>query len=152
MNSPGEIEPQWTVPLVWPSRRKPSAPAHTPAPVASRFVQGENAYQNGDWNAAAAMYRSALDVATKGMPDVPKGETFFKRLQWLNDHHRITPEIRAWGDTVRIEGNDALHGDDEFSEADTKPLRLFTEMFLRYVFELPGEVAAFRGGPDKPPA
>ena len=46
---------------------------------------------------------------------------------------------------VRIEGNNALYDPDDFEEDDAKPLRLFTEMFLRYVFELPGEVRAFRG-------
>lgn len=53
--------------------------------------------------------------------------------------------MKDWADHVRVEGNDALHDPEEFSEDDAKPLRLFTEMFLRYMFELPGEVAAFRG-------
>ena len=93
------------------------------------------------------MYRSALDIATKGMEDAPKGLTFFNRLGWLHDNHRITPDIKAWADHVRIEGNESLHDPDEFTEADAKPLRFFTEMFLRYVFELPGEVRAFREEP-----
>jgi len=76
--------------------------------------------------------------------------SFFERLKWLHDNHRITPDIRSWGDNVRIDGNDALHDADDFTEEDAKPLRLFTEMFLRYVFELPGEVAAFRAPPPEP--
>jgi hypothetical protein len=148
LNSPmgygGNIEPQWRVEEIWPSRRPTGAPPYTPRGTASRFVQGENAYVRGDWNAALAMYRSALDVATKAMDGVPSG-TFFDRLKWLHEQHRITPEIRGWGDHVRIEGNGALQDPDEFSEEDVKPLRLFTQMFLRYAFELPGEVRAFRG-------
>ncbi len=91
------------------------------------------------------MYRSALDIATKGLEGIPKNQTFFKRLEWLHQNHRITPEIRSWADHVRVEGNDALHDPEDFTEEDAKPLRLFAEMFLRYVFELPGEVRAFRG-------
>lgn len=90
------------------------------------------------------MYRSALDIGTKGLDGVPNGQTFFKRLEWLHDHHRITPDMRSWADHVRIEGNEALHDPEDFSEEDAKTLRLFTDMFLRYVFELPGEVSAFR--------
>lgn len=90
------------------------------------------------------MYRSALDIATKALPEVPPGQTFFNRLVWLHDNHRITPDMKTWADHVRVEGNEALHDPDEFAEIDAKPLRLFTEMFLRYVFELPGEVRAFR--------
>lgn len=94
------------------------------------------------------MYRSALDVGTKGLPDVPAKKNFFQRLEWLHQQHRITPEMRAWADHVRIEGNEALHDPEDFSEEDAKPLRLFTEMFLKYMFELPGEVAAFRREPE----
>ncbi|HEX7759836.1 MAG TPA: DUF4145 domain-containing protein [Caulobacteraceae bacterium] len=141
----GFIEPAWIVPYTWPSIEPVRAPQHTPLSVASRFVQGENSFRRGDWNAAVAMYRSALDIGTKGLPDVPKGQSFFQRLTWLHDNHRITPDIRSWADHVRVEGNEALHDPDEFAEEDAKPLRFFTEMFLRYVFELPGEVRAFRG-------
>lgn len=90
------------------------------------------------------MYRSALDIATKSLEGVPEKQTFYKRLIWLRDQGRITEEMKTWADQVRIEGNDALHDPEDFEESDAKPLRLFTEMFLRYVFELPGEVAAFK--------
>jgi hypothetical protein len=94
------------------------------------------------------MYRSALDITTKGMTGIPTG-TFFKRLEWLHQNHGITPDIKAWADHVRVEGNAALHDPEEFAENDAKSLRFFTEMFLRYVFELPGEVRAFRGEPEQ---
>jgi hypothetical protein len=113
--------------------------------VKKRFLEGEDAFNRGNWNSAVAMYRSALDIATKSMKDIPKNKNFYERLQWLHDENRITADIRAWADHVRIEGNNALHDPEDFVEDDAKPLRLFTEMFLRYVFELPGEVRAFRG-------
>lgn len=139
----GDIEPAFTVGNTWPSRTPSTAPPHTPTSVRNRFIEGENAYARHSWNAAVAMYRSALDIASKGMDGVPRG-TFYQRLQWLHENHRITPEIRSWADHVRVEGNEALHDPDDFEEEDARPLRLFTEMFLRYVFELPGEVQAFR--------
>lgn len=135
---------RWAVEHQWPKRTSVAAPEHVPLPVAKRFLEGEEAYSRHSWNAAVAMYRSALDIATKALPGVPAGQTFFKRLAWLHENHRITPDMKDWADHVRIEGNDALHDEDEYTEADAKPLRLFTEMFLKYVFELPGEVQAFR--------
>jgi hypothetical protein len=119
--------------------------------VAKRFLEGEVAFKRGNWNAAVAMYRSALDIATKDMKDVPKNKTFFERLQWLHDQNRITADIRSWADHVRIEGNNALHDPEDFREGDATPLRLFTEMFLRYVFELPGEVRLFSGRAEAEP-
>lgn len=139
----GNIEPQFHVPTIWPSRSEAVAPPHTPGSVKGRFLEGEDAFRRGRWNSAVAMYRSALDIATKGMNDVPAGK-FFDRLKWMAENHAITPEIRSWADHVRVEGNAALHDPEEFNEADAKSLRFFTEMFLRYVFELPGEVKSFR--------
>lgn len=144
------IEPNWEVRKFWPQRASSSAPPHTPPAVAKRFMEGEDAYTRHSWNAAVAMYRSALDIATKAMDGVPKGKTFYNRLIWLHENHRITPEMKSWADHVRVEGNEALHDPEDFLEGDAKPLRLFTEMFLRYVFELPGEVSAFSGDNDQP--
>ena len=138
------IEPSYAVSQVWPTMDEVAAPTHTPTSVAKRYLEGEEAFRRKSWNAAVAMYRSALDIATKAMPDVPAARNFYKRLEWLHENNRITPDMWSWADRVRIEGNDALHDPDDFTEEDAKPLRLFTEMFLKYVFELPGEVAAFR--------
>jgi Domain of unknown function (DUF4145) len=147
-NQPGNIEPVWAVSKIWPERAEVVPPPHTPAPVKARFLEGEDAFGRKRWNSAVAMYRSALDIATKGMQGVPSG-TFFQRLVWLSDNHGITPDIRAWADHVRVEGNAALHDPEEFAEGDAKSLRFFTEMFLRYVFELPGAVREFRGEPPQ---
>jgi hypothetical protein len=140
----GNIDGYFTISESWPSRPDPAAPPHTPKSVARRFLEGEDAFARGNWNSAVAMYRSALDIATKGMEGVPANATFFKRLVWLHDNHKITPDIRSWADHVRVDGNAALHDPEEFGEGDAKALRFFTEMFLRYVFELPGAVEEFR--------
>jgi len=76
--------------------------------------------------------------------DGVQGKDFFGRLKWLHDNQKITPDIKDWADHVRVEGNAALHDPEEFAEDDAKALRFFTEMFLRYVFELPGAVKEFR--------
>lgn len=144
----GDIEPTHEVAQVWPTRAPSSAPNHASPSVTRRYLEGEDAFRRGNWNSAVAMYRSALDIATKGMEGVPAGQTFFKRLEWMDQNHLITPDIRSWADHVRIEGNAALHDPDDFAQDDAKALRFFTEMFLRYVFELPGEVAKFRGEVD----
>ena len=141
----GNIEPLWAVKAIWPGRATSQAPPHTPNPVKARLLEGEDAFSRRKWNSAVAMYRSALDIATKGMQGVPPDSTFFKRLEWLHDNHGITPDIKDWANHVRVEGNAALHDPEEFAEGDAKALRFFTEMFLRYVFELPGAVREFRG-------
>ena len=134
---------------MWPQRTASIAPNHTPPSVAGRFLEGEAAYERHSWNAAVSMYRSALDIATKSLPGVPAKQSFYTRLKWLADNGRITAEMKTWADRVRLEGNEALHDPDDFTEEDARPLRLFTLSFLRYMFELPGEVAAYEA--ETPP-
>jgi hypothetical protein len=149
-NYNGNIEVDWHISDMWPRKVAPSAPPHTPVPVKKRFLEGEDAFKRGNWNSAVAMYRSALDIATKGISGVPQGKTFFERLKWLHENRAITPDMQSWADHVRVEGNAALHEPEEFAEDDAKALRFFTEMFLRYVFELPGAVREFRGEMEAP--
>lgn len=141
----GDLTDKWFVDEVWPTSPILEAPKHTPKNVARRFLEGEEAYRRQSWNAAVSMYRSALDIATKTMPKIPDKLSFYNRLIWLHDNHFITQQMKDWADHVRIEGNEALHDPDDFEEADVRPLRVFAETFLRYIYELPGEVAAFRG-------
>lgn len=140
----GDLDPHYYVVDSWPSPKQLAAPEHVPPSVSKRFIEGEDAFHRRNWNSAVAMYRSALDIATKAIDGVPAGLTFFKRLEWMFEHGRITRDIREWADQVRVDGNAALHEPEEFSEVDATSLRYFTEMFLRYVFELPGRVAEFR--------
>jgi len=140
----GGINSYFKIIRAWPEPHQLVAPEFTPQAVAKRYIEGEDAFARSRWNSAVAMYRSALDIATKGMEGVPAGKTFFKRLEWMFENNLITDNIREWADQVRVEGNDALHEPDEFDEQDAASLRYFTEMFLIYVFEMPGRVAEFR--------
>ena len=150
VNTQNDLTERFNVIEIWPKTEPLTAPDHTPGPTGKRFVEGEDAFARRNWNSAVAMYRSALDIATKAIAGVPPGLTFFKRLEWMFNNGKITKDIWEWADTVRVEGNDALHEPDEFTEGDATALRFFTEMFLRYVFELPGKVAGFRAEPATP--
>lgn len=141
---PYDVEQYYFVIRTWPNIQEIEAPRYTPPQVSRRFIEGENAFSRGDWNASVAMYRSALDISTKGLDGVPPKLSFYERLKWLHSENRITSEMRDWADHVRIEGNEALHDPEYFEEKDASPLRLFTETFLKYIYEMPGEVAAFR--------
>jgi hypothetical protein len=127
---------------VWPHREIQGAPIFTPEVPAKRFASAEFNFQNGQHNAAASMYRSCLDLATKALH--APGNTFNERLKWLREQGRVTADIKDWADHVRLDGNSALHDEEDISKEDATALRHFTTMFLRYVFEMPGLVAQFR--------
>lgn len=132
-----------------PSVTKPEAPQHTPQPIAKRYVEAEDSFRRQKWTSAVGMYRSTLDLATKDVATkllpAAAGMKLFARIEALATDNIITNAMKDWAHHVRGAGNDALHDDQEMSEEDAVQMRLFTETFLQYAYELPGEVAARKG-------
>lgn len=56
--------------------------------------------------------------------------------------------MRDWAEIIRLEGNTAAHGEEEFGESEftrenANQLSLFTELFLIYAFTLPARVKEY---------
>jgi Domain of unknown function (DUF4145) len=49
----------------------------------------------------------------------------------------VTPAMKGWAHHIRLDGNDAIHDDGEFSKEDAETLHVFARMFLTYAFSLP---------------
>lgn len=145
-DQPGLLEAIGVKVLEWHPDHPPlGAPAHTPDDVAQRFIEGESNFREGRMISASAMFRSVLDIATKKVcDDNERALDLFSRIQSLAARHVITATMQDWAHQIRKSGNDALHQEGVPTKADVEPLRLFTEMTLKYLFELPGEVTARR--------
>lgn len=125
---------------VFPERRPIEAPEHTPDHVARPFIQALDNLRRSNWDAAGAMCRKALDVATK---QIAAGQgvhaaVLKQRIDKLAAAHLIPPSLREWAHIIRDDGNDAAHDEDPFTESEASELVAFTELFLQYVFSLPG--------------
>lgn len=83
------------------------------------------------------MFRKSLDVTLKHVHPEGKG-TLQKRIDALPQELGITPAMKQWAHEIRDLGNDAAHEEEPFTEGEAKALHAFTEMFLTYVFTLPG--------------
>lgn len=127
-----------------PKQVKPTAPLHTPDFIGKRFLEAEDSFLRRKWTSAVGMYRSTLDLATKDIAtnSLPSavGLKLAARIEALAGQNIITKAMRDWGHQIRGAGNDALHDEKEMSEVDAVQMRLFTETFLQYAYELPGEV------------
>jgi hypothetical protein len=118
------------------------APDHTPGNVSRFYLQGmDNIARNFD--AAGTMFRKSLDAALKHLNPDGKG-SLAKRIDDLPVETGVTPAMKQWAHGIRQLGNDAAHEEDPFTAAEAKSLQAFTELFLTYVFTLPGMLAARR--------
>lgn len=134
----------WAVAAFWPEPQPTRIPEHLPNVVARAFRQGETNLAVADHQeAAATMFRRALDTALKiRFPDL-KGD-LKKKIGSLAENHIIPTDLAAWADEVRGIGNDGAHDLEGCTQEDAEAARDFVDAVLRYLFSLPGMIAARR--------
>lgn len=67
-----------------------------------------------------------------------EGKGFVDYVNFLNDNNYIPPNGKKWVDSIRQLGNEANHKIDFKSKEDAERILIFTEMLLRFIYELPG--------------
>lgn len=124
-------------------------PENLPADVAAAFTEGATCVAVGCHNAAAAMFRLALDLATTPLlPDAAEADPSRRvrrdlglRLQWLFENGRLPGDLRELSDCVREDGNDGAHRGDVEKE-DAEDLRDFSFELLGRLYSEPGRLLA----------
>lgn len=132
----------------FPKPQEPSAPDHLPENVKRFFLQGvENVARNQD--AAGAMFRKSLDVALKVKCPEATGR-LVDRINRAVELGTLTSELGEWAHQIRLEGNEATHGDDPYTPEQAAALHQFTMLVLLYLFTLPGMLVESRQTSSQP--
>lgn len=120
----------------WPNYSA-QTPDHTPENVARFYEQGMDNLQHARWDAAGAMFRKSLDVATKILAPQMRQETLYARIGKMVEDGQLTPSMGDWSHEIRLEGNGAVHDDEPETEQDARAAHKFAEALLTYSFTLP---------------
>lgn len=123
-----------------------SAPEHIPEDIERAFTEGAKSVAIGCYNAASAMFRLSLDLATKPLlpsatepdPKPSKRERYNlgPRIDWLVAHGKLPAAIGDLAHHVRLDGNDGAH-DGTLGEADANDLIDFTVVILERQYTEP---------------
>lgn len=132
----GDITREFAGVDAFPKRPPIDAPEYLPAPVQTAYLEAAHCLRDARWNAAAMMFRRAIELSVKSVAPEGKGD-LRTRIDALAAGYAITPAMQEWAHHIRLEGNAAAHDLDEFSDADAKSLQAFTELFVLYLFTLP---------------
>ena len=89
------------------------------------------------------MFRRVLDMATKRLA-TEKTDGLYNRIVHLKETRKITPELWGLADSIRLDGNEAVH-EENFDETKVAQLKEFTYLFLLYTFTLPKLVEMAKG-------
>ncbi|HEL7629284.1 TPA: DUF4145 domain-containing protein [Stenotrophomonas maltophilia] len=127
---------------IYPAPGRLEVPQHISPSVERAYIQGAHNAARGHADAAAAMYRKALDVATREIDPALAGKNLAPRIDALHKAGKLTDDLKEWAHLIRLDGNHGAHDDDELSEEEIAQLASFTELFLTYTFTLPAQVAA----------
>jgi hypothetical protein len=128
------------------------APDLVPAKLSAIFLEGTSSLVGQCFNAAGAMFRLCLDLATKallplqgseGEPTSRERRELASRLRWLFENKLLPEDLRELATAVREDGNDAAH-DGTLTEAEARDLLDFTTVLLERLYTQPGRVAAAR--------
>jgi len=107
------------------------------------------------------MFRKVLDASTKSItpkPDsgeqpAPSNWKTYKdlrlRLDWLFDHHLLSPALQDLSSCIHEDGNDAAHDLVGITEAEAQDLGDFCERILESLYTVPGQIEENRRRRDE---
>ena len=142
------VDEGYEIVCVYPRRPKTDAPDHVPSEIAQDYKEAMDSLRRQNWTSAGVMFRKALQRATSAIcPDSVnfRNEPLAKRIDVLAGHHKLTPAMKDLAHLIRVEGNTAVHGEEEvFTEEEASQMQEFSALFLIYTFTLPERVRQAR--------
>lgn len=132
-----------------PQPRPSRAPSHLPKIIQDYFLESADNLKRAAFTSSGFMSRKVIEVSTKRQlgDEAKKYGDNRKRIDALAASGAITSDLQDWAHHVRLGGNDAVHEDDPFGKDQAEDLLSFTELYLTYVYSLPGRLRAHRGLP-----
>lgn len=112
----------------------PDVPDRLPPAVQAVFLEAEQLRLAKFHGPAGNAYRRALEAAMIDL-DITTEGTLYERVERLASQGILTSGMQKFAHRIRALGNMASH--ETFSESESNELRLFTKLFMMYLFTLP---------------
>lgn len=112
---------------------------HLPPDVATLYDEARRDCSNGCFTSATLILRKILMHLAVDKGAKP-GLKFEQYVDHLGANGFVPPDGRPWVDKIRSKGNEANHEITIMDEQDTDDVLVFTEMLLRFIYEMPGRL------------
>lgn len=128
---------------------------HIPGPLIGNSLKYlpqeiENLYNEARNCISVNAYTSSVLSCRKLLMNVsvskgaPLGKKFIEYVNFLDENHYTPPDSKEWVDHIRKTGNEATHDIPSIEKDDAIELLEFTEMLLRFMYEMPGKMMRHR--------
>jgi hypothetical protein len=127
----------------WPEPPTHDVPAHLPDRVARAFGEGCKVLSASP-SAACAQFRKALEFGLKDLAPEIEAWKLEKRIDKLANEGKLTRSLQEWAHQLRLDGNEAVHGDDDPSLEHAQAVEKLTRFVLTYLYTLPKNIEQAR--------
>jgi len=137
-----------TVP--WPQKTT-TFPEHWPADVGRYWLQAKRSLEGKNWDAAALMARSAVQLITRYQQAV--GRNLKEEIDNLADKGILPPIMKEWSQEVRVLGNENAHpdpGSAGTTQKDAADALEFLGLLLVMTYNLPHQIKEYRKRKTQP--
>jgi len=131
--------------LPWPLQFD-AYPEHWPEAVGRFWLQAKRNVRDENWDAAAVMARSALQIALRD--HTATGNTLKQEINDLAAKGALPPIMKKWSNNVRELGNESAHpkpSQSPTSPQDARDVVGFLDFCLEYLYTLPHQIKEYRG-------
>lgn len=132
----------------WPLKID-KAPEDYPQAIGRFWLQAKRNLKDRNWDAAAVMARSALQLALRSSE--AKGANLKQEIEDLASKGVLPPIMKDWAHNVRELGNDSAHPNPEqppTSPKDASDIVGFLDFLLEYLYTLPRKINEYRERKD----
>lgn len=130
--------------LPWPLKFE-KFPEHWPESVGRYWLQAKRSLVSENWDAAAVMARSAMQVALRQHD--AQGANLKQEIDDLSSKGILPPIMKEWSHNVRELGNDSAHPKPDqppTDSRDAKDIVSFLDFLLEYLYSLPHRISQYR--------
>ena len=128
----------------WPLKYE-EHPEHWPADVGRFWLQAKRNVVDENWDAAAVMARSALQLALRD--NKASGKNLKQEIEDLAVKGVLPPIMKEWSDQVRELGNDSAHptpSQNPTRPTDARDIVKFLDFLLEFLYSLPHQIRQYR--------
>lgn len=134
--------------LPWPKKIE-RFPKHWPEDIGRNWLQAHRSLDGENWDAAALMARSAIQLATRYHK--AEGGSLKAEIDNLAAKGVLPPIMKEWSHEVRELANDAAHptpGTAGTTPKDAKDVANFLDYLLQFLYDLPHQIEQYRSRKD----
>ncbi|KDC51031.1 DUF4145 domain-containing protein [Pseudoalteromonas fuliginea] len=123
----------------YPRKVETNIPEHLPNNINNFFSQAISSLRSENFDSSAMMSRKVLEVSVKNIHPESTG-SLYRRIEALEAEGLITGALKEWAHIIREDGNESAHEEEPVTREFAEEILSFTELFLLYVFTMPGMV------------